>query len=77
MVPTITTYSKLALVATFADGDTRTITLDNPLDTVGKTEINALNSLMSGVLIGDKYGADFYNIGEAKKTDGTQTIMTF
>ena len=61
---TKSTY-QLKIVAGFADGDERTISIDNPADTVSAAAIKALDSLASGVLIGDKYGAAFTTFKDA------------
>jgi len=55
---TSTSY-QLKIVAGFSDGDERTISYENPRESVSAADIKALNSLAAGVLIGDKYGAPF------------------
>ena len=61
----ITTSKTLKIVAGFSDGDERTISIDNPSATVTAAAISALDSLASGVLIGDKYGAAFTKFKDA------------
>ena len=54
------TKDTLQLVAEFADGDTRSISLDNPRDSITADDIDALSALMVAGLVGDKTGAQFY-----------------
>lgn len=63
---------QLKLVAGFADGDERTISYDNPKPNVTAAEIIALNDLAKGVLIGDKYGAEFSIFKDAEIVTTTQ-----
>ena len=65
MADTVKTSNQLKLVAGFADGDERTISIDNPSATVSAAAIKALDSLASGVIIGDKYGAAFTRFKDA------------
>lgn len=65
MADTTKTTKSLKIVAGFADGDERTISIDNPSATVSAAAISALDSLASGVLIGDKYGAAFTKFKDA------------
>ena len=65
MADTFKTNKALKIVAGFADGDERTISIDNPSATVSAAAISALDSLASGVLIGDKYGAAFTKFKDA------------
>ena len=65
MADTVKTSNQLKLVAGFADGDERTISIDNPSATVSAAAIKALDSLASGVIIGDKYGAAFKRFKDA------------
>lgn len=50
----------LSLEAEFIDGDTRTITLDNPKDSLTAADIDAITPIMIKTLVGDKTGAQFY-----------------
>jgi len=59
------TSTQLKIVAKFSDGDERTISYDNPRSDITAAEIKALDSLASGVLIGDKYGAPFSTFADA------------
>ena len=56
---TITSSSTGNLVVNFYDGDTRTVTIDEPRDDLTATEINAFVDDMkaSQPLVGDKTGA--------------------
>lgn len=63
----------------FVDGDTRTITLKNPKQTIQTSEITALETLIlngdgtQSILIGDKYGSDFKRIQEVRKVTKATT----
>lgn len=59
MADKMKTSYQLKLVAGFADGDERTISLDNPRSNVTAADVKAIDSIAAGVLIGDKYGAEF------------------
>ena len=50
------TTSTLSIEAKFADGDTRTITLVNP---VANPTAAAINAIDGSALVGDKAGASF------------------
>ena len=65
MADTVKTTKALKIVAGFSDGDERTISIDNPSATVSAAAIKALDSLAAGVLIGDKYGAQFTTFKDA------------
>ena len=64
--------NKLKCVAEFVDGDTRTISLDSPRDSITASDIDALNPLFSECLLGDKTGADFYRIKYAAVVNETR-----
>ena len=59
----------------FADGDTRTINLDNPRNDLTATEIYEVSQFIktNNLLLGDKYGADSAGILTA---DIVQTAKT-
>lgn len=79
MADKITTTNELKIENLFVDGDTRTITLKNPKATIETSEITALETLIkngdgtTSILIGDKYGSDFKQIWEVRKTSKTTT----
>lgn len=79
MADKITTTNELKIENLFTDGDTRTITLKNPKATIETSEITALETLIKNgdgtqsILIGDKYGSDFRQIWEVRKTSKTTT----
>ena len=54
------------LVAAFADGDNRTLTLDNPRNDLNASDISTVEEKAAGVLIGDKTGAAFTEINKAQ-----------
>lgn len=68
MADKITVTKELKLGAKFVDGDTRTLTLDNPKDNITATQINAVGAVIksSNILLGDKTGADFLEFDTAK-----------
>ncbi len=74
-----TTTDELKIENLFTDGDTRTITLKNPKDTITTEEITALETLIkngtgeASLLIGDKYGSDFKQIWEVRRIEKTTT----
>lgn len=75
----VTVVDQVKFVATFADGDTRTFSIDNPKGTIAElgTAIRGLDSLASGVIVGDKYGSDFVRFADARKVSGTRTEISF
>ena len=77
MADKVTTYNQVKFVATFADGDTRTFTIDNPKGTDAElgTAIAGLDSLASGVIVGDKYGSSFVRFADARRISGTRTEL--
>lgn len=74
-----TSTDELKIENLFTDGDTRTITLKNPKDTITTGEITALETLIkngtgeASLLIGDKYGSDFKQIWEVRRIEKTTT----
>jgi len=74
-----TTTDELKIENLFTDGDTRTITLKNPKDTITTAEITALETLIkngtgeASLLIGDKYGSDFKQIWTVRRIEKTTT----
>lgn len=79
MADKTTTTNELKIENLFVDGDTRTITLKNPKASITTDEITALETLIkngtgeASLLIGDKYGSDFKQIWEVRKTSKTTT----
>ena len=61
----------------FADGDTRTINLDNPRNDLTASEINELSNFIknNNLLLGDKYGADSAGILTADIVQSAKTIL--
>ena len=55
----------VSVVAEFADGDDRTISLPNPRGNLTWADIEVLNASASAVLIGDRAAANFYRMKEA------------
>lgn len=79
MADKVTTTNELKIENLFTDSDTRTITLKNPKATIQTSEITALETLIkngdgtTSILIGDKYGSDFKQIWEVRKTSKITT----
>lgn len=80
MADKVTTTNELKIENLFVDGDTRTITLKNPKETIATSEITALETLIKNgndgsesLLIGDKYGSDFRRIEEVRRVNKTTT----
>ncbi len=69
MPDTLSSSNELKIDNLFVDGDTRTITLKNPKDTITPQEIIALNAQMqsSQIIVGDKWGGAFGRITSVKK----------
>jgi len=73
MANKVTQTDELKIENLFTDGDTRTITLKNPKETISTSEITALETLIkngtgeASLLIGDKYGSDFRRIQEVTR----------
>jgi len=61
----------------FADGDTRTINLNNPRSDLTAAEIYEVSQFIknNNLLLGDKYGADSAGILTADKIASTKTTL--
>lgn len=73
----VTSYT-LSMLAEFADGDTRTINVDDPnsSESLGAAVYDLQTFLKSNsVLIGDKAGAAFTQFRYANKVTKQQTIL--
>lgn len=75
MANTTTQTYQLKIVAGFSDGDERTISFDSPRSDVTAADIKALDSLAAGVLIGDKYGAEFNRFVDAGLYETTKVVL--
>lgn len=75
MADTTKTTYKVKLQASFDDGDTRIISLDNPRSGLTEADITALNTLATAVLIGDKTGATFTGFIAAKYVEVTEVTI--
>lgn len=74
---TIQRTEQVLLEMEFADEDTRTITQDNPKETITQGDLTAVQTAAAGVLIGDKAGAAFSRLKSATRRNTTRTEMTF
>ncbi len=79
MADTITTKATLQNVFEFADGDTRTVNIDDPVDSITTAQVQAwaAYAVEHQILIGDKTGAALTGLKSSKKLDATSTKMTF
>jgi len=61
----------------FADGDTRTINLDNPRNDLTASEIYEVSNFIktNNLLLGDKYGADSSGILTADIVQSAKTTL--
>ena len=61
----------------FADGDTRTINLDNPRNDLQASEVHQLSQYIknNNLLFGDKYGADSAGILTADIVESAKTTL--
>ena len=81
MADVIKTESTLQIVADFVDGDTRTISIDNPKAAYSEAQFaSAVKDFASycktnNVLIGDKAGADFATISSVKIISNTENTL--
>ena len=77
MADKVTSVKELKLVAKFADNDTRTLTVDNPKDSLTAAQINAVGTIAknSNVILGDKGAADFIRFETAKVTEKETTQL--
>ena len=77
MADVVVNSSELKLETYYVDGDTRTITVKNPADSVGSAQIEALQTFMqtNQPLIGDKLGAAFGKISKATKVTTSEDYL--
>jgi len=61
----------------FADGDTRTINLDNPKNNLQASEVHQISQYIknNNLLLGDKYGADSAGILTADIVESAKTTL--
>lgn len=79
MADTITSKSTLQNVFEFADGDTRTVNIDDPNDNISASDVQAwaAYAVEHQILLGDKGGAALTGLKSSKKIDATATKMNF
>lgn len=68
---TTKTKKYLSIVTAYKDGDTRTITVENPKANLTAEMINATETKAALVLIGDKTGSPFHEYRSAKVVEET------
>lgn len=76
---TVTTKSTLQNIFEFADGDTRTINIDDPNDSIDAAAVQtwADFAIDNQIFLGDKTGALPTALKSSKKLDATATKMNF
>lgn len=77
MADTIKNEVTLQAVMNFGDGDTRTISVNEPQDSITSAQIEDLSDYIAAnqVFIGDKAGAPFVKISKAfKRTSSIRTL---
>lgn len=77
MADVVKTRGTLQLVAEFADGDDRTLALDNPKYDVTAAAINAAANFakQNNLILGDKASANFTRFKSAKKVATTTRYL--
>lgn len=77
MADLVRTDITLKIETIFVDGDTRTINLKNPKDTLTSSDISNLNSFMqtNNIIIGDKEQATFGRIKSATTIHKQDVIL--
>lgn len=75
MSDTTKTTKQLKLVAGFADGDDRTISVDNPKNDITAEQINALKPYAIAAIQGDKAGSEMTGWRDAKIVEATTVYL--
>lgn len=77
MADKVVNTNQLKLVAQFADGDDRTLTIDAPKSTLAKANIvnDEFIASAKAVLIGDKTGAEFTKWKSAQVRESTTVYL--
>ena len=75
---TVTTKSTLQNVLGFADGDTRTINIDDPKDNLTAADVRAWVqfAIDNQLLLSDKSGAALTGVESSKIIDGSHTKVS-
>ena len=79
MADTVSTKSTLQNVFEFADGDTRTVNIDDPNDNISANDVQAwaAYAVEHQILLGDQNSAALTGLKSSKKLDATNTKMNF
>lgn len=75
MADKVKTIRQLKVLQGFVDGDDRTFTVDKPKATVTKADVKALETQLKYCVVGDKTGADFQKIKDAKIVEATTVYL--
>lgn len=73
----VTTVESLLIEVSFVDGDTRTITIRNPADDLTLNAFSEFSTWLATnqVIIGDRAGADFSKIKQARRRTTTTVVF--
>lgn len=77
MADKVTQTNELTLVTKYTDNDTRSVKIDNPKEDLTAADIKNFAAIAKSTqaIIGDKTGAAFYDIIEAKTTKKKKTEL--
>ena len=73
------TSESLSIENYFVDGDTRTITLKNPKQSITTSDIEELQAYMraNNIIVGDKMAGTFGKISQVTRVSETKTYLDF
>lgn len=79
MADVSSTSETLKIENYFVDGDTRTITLKNPKQSITTSDIEELQAYMraNNIIVGDKMAGTFGKISTVKRVSETKTYLDF
>lgn len=79
MADVSSTSEQLKIENYFVDGDTRTITLKNPKQSITTSDIEELQAYMraNNIIVGDKMGGTFGKISTVTRVTETKTYVDF
>lgn len=79
MADVSSTSEQLKIENYFVDGDTRTITLKNPKQSITTSDIEELQAYMraNNIIVGDKMAGTFGKISSVKRVSETKTYLDF
>lgn len=79
MADVSSTSEQLKIENYFVDGDTRTITLKNPKQSITTSDIEELQAYMraNNIIVGDKMAGTFGKISSVTRVSETKTYLDF